>query len=55
MLTTNEGGALLGAGLFTFDYGEGLSYFGTDPKNCMNCHIMREQFAAAAATLSGVM
>jgi cytochrome c nitrite reductase small subunit len=37
-------GVLLGAGLFTFDYGEGLSYFGTDPKNCMNCHIMRNEY-----------
>jgi cytochrome c nitrite reductase small subunit len=34
-------GVVLGLGAFTFDYGEGLSYFSTDPKACVNCHIMR--------------
>ena len=37
-------GAALGVGLFAFDYGEGLSYFSTDPKNCANCHIMQEHY-----------
>jgi cytochrome c nitrite reductase small subunit len=39
-------GALGGLGLFTFDYGEGLSYFSTDPRACANCHIMREQYGS---------
>jgi cytochrome c nitrite reductase small subunit len=37
-------GAITGLGAFTFDYGEGLSYFSTDPRACTNCHIMNEQF-----------
>ena len=37
-------GALVGLGSFTFLYGEGLSYFSTDPQACVNCHIMRPQY-----------
>jgi cytochrome c nitrite reductase small subunit len=37
-------GALLGLGGFTFDYGEGLSYFSTDPRACANCHIMNDEY-----------
>ena len=37
-------GSVLGLGLFTFSYGEGLSYFSTDPRACVNCHIMNEQY-----------
>jgi cytochrome c nitrite reductase small subunit len=37
-------GALLGLGLFTFDYAEGLSYFSHDPKACNNCHVMNDQY-----------
>ncbi|MCC7350474.1 MAG: cytochrome c nitrite reductase small subunit [Phycisphaerales bacterium] len=37
-------GVVLGLGAFTFDYGEGLSYFSTDPKACVNCHIMRSEY-----------
>lgn len=37
-------GLVLGLGLFTFSYAEGLSYFSTDPKACANCHIMNEQY-----------
>ncbi|MCG3204656.1 MAG: Cytochrome c-type protein NrfH [Elusimicrobia bacterium] len=33
-----------GLGLFTFHYAEGLSYFSTDPKACVNCHIMQPQY-----------
>ncbi|MDP6700619.1 MAG: cytochrome c nitrite reductase small subunit [Candidatus Latescibacteria bacterium] len=36
-------GVLLGLGGFTFDYGEGLAYFSTNPDACANCHIMRPQ------------
>ena len=37
-------GVLVGVGSFTFLYGEGLSYFSTDPRACVNCHIMRPQY-----------
>ncbi|NKB70099.1 MAG: cytochrome c nitrite reductase small subunit [Candidatus Latescibacteria bacterium] len=37
-------GIPLGLGAFTFHYGEGLSYFSTDPQACANCHIMQPQF-----------
>jgi cytochrome c nitrite reductase small subunit len=37
-------GTVLGVGLFTFNYAEGLSYFSTDPKGCVNCHIMRDEY-----------
>lgn len=37
-------GLALGAGGFTFYYGEGGSYLSTDPKACVNCHIMRPQY-----------
>ena len=39
-------GIATGVGLFTFRYAEGLSYFSTDPKACVNCHIMRPQYSA---------
>ena len=37
-------GILFGVGSFTLYYGEGISYFSTDPAACKNCHIMRPQF-----------
>ena len=37
-------GVALGVGLFAFDYGEGLSYFSTDPRACVNCHVMQPQY-----------
>ena len=33
-----------GLGTYTFYYAEGASYFSNDPKACVNCHIMREQY-----------
>lgn len=39
-------GVVAGAGLFTFGYAEGLSYFSTDPRACVNCHIMNDQYAS---------
>jgi cytochrome c nitrite reductase small subunit len=39
-------GLVLGIGGFTFQYGEGLSYFSTDPRACANCHIMNDQYAS---------
>ncbi len=37
-------GLLIGSGAFTFRYAEGLSYLSTDPKACVNCHIMTPQY-----------
>jgi cytochrome c nitrite reductase small subunit len=37
-------GMLAGVGAYTFNYAEGLSYFSSDPKACVNCHIMRRQY-----------
>lgn len=39
-------GGALGAGLFTFVYARGYSYFSEDPKACVNCHAMRPQYDA---------
>src|SRR5436305_13769584 len=37
-------GILLGTGAYTVHYAEGFSYLSNDPKACVNCHIMREQY-----------
>jgi cytochrome c nitrite reductase small subunit len=37
-------GLAAGIGGYTFRYAEGLSYLSTDPKACVNCHIMRAQY-----------
>ena len=37
-------GVFAGLGLDTFSYGQGFSYFSTDPLACANCHIMQEQY-----------
>jgi len=37
-------GVLVGIGTFTFKYAEGFSYLSSDPKACVNCHIMRPQY-----------
>jgi cytochrome c nitrite reductase small subunit len=39
-------GVVIGVGAFTFGYGEGLSYFSSDPKACANCHIMNAEYAS---------
>lgn len=39
-------GGMLGLGAFTFVYAEGLSYFSSDPKVCVNCHVMNDEFAS---------
>jgi cytochrome c nitrite reductase small subunit len=35
-----------GIGAFTFVYAKGFSYLSTDPRACVNCHIMNPQFDA---------
>lgn len=40
------GGGLLGATTYGFMYAEALSYLSSDPKACVNCHIMRSQYDA---------
>jgi len=37
-------GVALGTGAYTYSYGEGFSYFSSDPKACVNCHVMREHY-----------
>jgi cytochrome c nitrite reductase small subunit len=37
-------GVLLGTGAFTVRYAEATSYLSNDPKSCVNCHIMRDQY-----------
>lgn len=37
-------GPVLGLGVYTFWYGQGVSYFSSDPRACANCHIMRDQY-----------
>jgi cytochrome c nitrite reductase small subunit len=39
-------GLAAGIGAYTFRYAEGLSYLSTDPRACVNCHIMQPQFDA---------
>lgn len=39
-------GVAAGAGVYTFDYAEGTSYLSNDPRACVNCHVMRDEFDA---------
>jgi cytochrome c nitrite reductase small subunit len=39
-------GIAAGIGGYTFRYAEGLSYFKTDPRACVNCHIMQPEYDA---------
>jgi cytochrome c nitrite reductase small subunit len=39
-------GIAAGIGAYTFRYARGLSYLSTDPKACVNCHIMNPQYDA---------
>ena len=39
-------GVPLGVGAFTFVYAKGFSYLSSDPRACVNCHIMNEQYDA---------
>jgi cytochrome c nitrite reductase small subunit len=33
-----------GVGAYTFVYAKGASYLTNDPRACVNCHVMREQY-----------
>lgn len=37
-------GIVAGVGTFTLVYAHGLSYMSSDPKACVNCHIMQPQY-----------
>jgi cytochrome c nitrite reductase small subunit len=37
-------GVPAGVGGFTFVYAKGFSYLSTDPRACVNCHVMNEQY-----------
>ena len=37
-------GLALGVGAYTFIYAKGGSYLTNDPKACVNCHIMQDQY-----------
>lgn len=37
-------GVPIGLGAFTFFFGEGISYFSTNPTACVNCHIMNAEY-----------
>ncbi len=37
-------GVVLGLGAYTARYAEGTSYLSNDPRACVNCHIMRDQY-----------
>ena len=39
-------GAAAGLAAFAFRYAEGLSYLSNDPKACVHCHIMNDQYDA---------
>lgn len=39
-------GVMIGLGCYTFIYGKGYSYLTSNPKACVNCHIMQPQFDA---------
>ena len=37
-------GLAVGIGAYTFVYAKGAAYLTNDPRACVNCHVMREQF-----------
>jgi cytochrome c nitrite reductase small subunit len=39
-------GVPLGVGAFTFGYAKGFSYLSTDPRACINCHVMNDTYDA---------
>ncbi len=39
-------GVFFGVAAYTFSYAEGLSYLSENPKACVNCHVMQENYDA---------
>ncbi len=39
-------GGAAGLGGFTLTYAQGFSYLSNDPRACVNCHVMRDQYDA---------
>lgn len=37
-------GVFGGLSAFTFGYGDGTAYLGSDPASCANCHVMQEHY-----------
>ena len=37
-------GVMVGQGAYTFYYAHGWSYLSNDPRACVNCHIMRDEY-----------
>lgn len=37
-------GRVGGVGGYTFGYADGVSYLSDDPRACVNCHMMRDQY-----------
>lgn len=37
-------GFVLGGGLFVMDHSQATSYLSNDPKACVNCHVMRDEY-----------
>src|SRR3982751_1621280 len=37
-------GVAVGVSAFTFHYAQGASYLSNDPKACVNCHIMNDEY-----------
>lgn len=44
MLFSLLSGAMFGTGTYALYYGEGSSYLSNDPRTCVNCHIMRDNY-----------
>lgn len=39
-------GIPVGVGVFTFGYAKGFSYLSSDPRACINCHVMNDTYDA---------
>ena len=46
-------GVPAGVGAFTFVYAKGFSYMSSDPRACVNCHVMKPQCLFCRSMLSG--
>ncbi len=39
-------GIFIGASIYTFIYAKGYSYMSDDPRACVNCHVMRDNYSS---------